>query len=192
MKTVLFVPGFQEDESSRDYQSTITAIQKKGYKVVFVPITWSRTTIKDWVKTLEVEYKKYDPKNTILAGFSFGAMTVFMSAVKKNPAELWLFSLSPYFAEDIQSIDMNPAWLKHIGKRRVTTFNALNFSELSQKIACKTLVFYGQQELDKWPEMNVRALDVQRSIKNNVYVAIPGVGHDVAHKKYISAIVETI
>jgi len=39
MKTVLFVPGFQEDESSRDYQSTITAIQKKGYKVVFVPIT---------------------------------------------------------------------------------------------------------------------------------------------------------
>src|ERR1035437_7799397 len=103
MKTVLFVPGYQEDMKSRDYASTIRAIESQGYEVKFVPINWKRTTIDQWVEELDAEYGKCDPKQTIIAGFSFGAMTAFVTATKRNPFELWLFSLSPYFVEDLES-----------------------------------------------------------------------------------------
>ena len=56
MKTVLFVPGFRENLKTRDYKSTIKAIEEKGYGVKFVPINWQKTVISDWVK---VEAKKY-------------------------------------------------------------------------------------------------------------------------------------
>src|ERR1700745_701040 len=102
MKTVLFVPGYQEDIKSRDYTSTVRTIEKQGYKVKFVPINWVRTTIDNWVDELEAVYSKHDPADTILAGFSFGAITAFVAAVKQNPFELWLFSLSGYFDEDVK------------------------------------------------------------------------------------------
>lgn len=117
MKTVLFVPGYQEDLTSRDYNATIKAIEKRGYKVEFVPIQWTRTTITNWVKELDKAYSNHDQSQTILAGFSYGAMTAFVSATKRNPSELWLFSLSPYFAEDLISKNMKQAWLNNIGQR---------------------------------------------------------------------------
>lgn len=99
MKTVLFVPGFKEDIESRDYKSTIKAIESSGYKVNFIPIEWSRTTIDDWLNELWAEYSKYNPKETILAGFSFGAVTAFVAAAKQNPSELWLFPYRPIFTK---------------------------------------------------------------------------------------------
>jgi len=192
MKTVLFVPGFREDQQTRDYKTTITAIEKKGYKVVFVPIQWKRTTIQDWVEELEKVYSKYDSMQTILAGFSYGAMTAFVAATHKNPSELWLFSLSPYFAEDLKSKNMKPIWLKQIGKRRVAAFSGLNFSLLSRSISCKTLLFTGQREIDKWPIIGERHRGAQQLLKNNKSVIISGAGHDVADAKYIEAIIENL
>ena len=94
MKTVLFVPGYPEDLDSREYAGTMRAIEKRGYIVVYVPIEWKRRTIDNWVQELENVYTKHDPRNTIFAGFSFGAMTAFTAAAKVNPSELWFFSLS--------------------------------------------------------------------------------------------------
>jgi len=192
MKTVLFVPGYQEDLNSRDYDATIKAIESKGYKIKFVPITWKRTTIDNWLEELETEYSKHDPKNTILAGFSFGAMTAFVAASRKNPSELWLCSLSSYFNEDNASPSQKKSWLTNLGHRRVSAFDALNFKELSSKIHCKTLLFYGQRELDKWPVMNERAIGAQKLLKNNLYLPVPDVGHDVADEKYILKIRQSI
>lgn len=188
MKTVLFVPGFKEDVKSRDYKSTIEAIEGSGYKVRFVPIQWDRTTIEDWLNELEAEYSKHDPKETILAGFSFGAMTAFVATARKNPAELWLFSLSPYFHEDIHSKNMKKSWLNHIGHRRVTAFDKLHFQELAKTIHCKTLIFAGQAELDKWPDMKYRTVSAKKLIRGSKLLTVDGIGHDVADKLYINAI----
>jgi len=156
MKTVLFVPGFTEDITTRDYAATIAAINKKGYEVVFVPIQWKRTAIQSWVDELEKIYSKHNAQQTVLAGFSYGAMTAFVAATRQNPSELWLFSLSPYFAEDLESKNMKPTWLKQIGKRRVADFSKLNFVPLAQSINCKTLLFVGGKEIDKWPIIGER------------------------------------
>lgn len=161
MKTVLFIPGYQEDLSSRDYKSTISEIEASGYMVKFVPIKWARTTIEDWVAETEAEYAKHNPEDTILAGFSFGAMTAFTVASRKNPSELWLFSLSGYFSEDIASKDMKKSWLNNLGHRRVAAFSKLDYKKLAAKIKCKVLLFTGQTEMDMWPTMKFRRMNLQ-------------------------------
>lgn len=192
MKTVLFVPGFKEDLKSRNYKSTIKAIKESGYNVKFVSIQWDRTTIDDWLVELESEYSKYNPKETILAGFSFGAMTAFTSATKQNPSELWLFSLSPYFNEDIHSVNMKKSWLNHIGHRRVSAFDKLNFQDLARRIKCKTLIFARKTEIDKWPDMRDRTFNAEKLINNSELFIIDGVGHDVSDRLYIDALKEAI
>jgi len=191
MKTVLFIPGFQEDLNDRDYASMITAIKKRGYKVEFITLNWLRTTIEQWVPEFEAIYAKYDPAQTILAGFSFGAVTAFMAAVHRNPAELWLFSLSPYFTEDLASREMKPAWLKEIGHRRVTAFDELSFKTLTPTISSKMLFFYGTEELKRWPNIDYRTKLV-RTLKNAKIIMAEGAGHDVGDPHYIDAIIKAI
>lgn len=192
MKTVLFIPGFKEDLKSRDYASTIQAIKASGYKVQFVPVRWARTTIDDWVQEVELEYSQHNPKETILAGFSFGAMTAFMAATKQNPSELWLLSLSPYFKEDIRHKGMKKSWLNHIGHRRVTAFDKLSFQELAKTVRCKTLIFVGKIELDKWPDMKRRAVNAEKFIDDSKLFIVQDVGHDVSDKRYIEVIKQAI
>lgn len=192
MKTVLFVPGYQEDLESRDYASTIEAISAAGYEVKFVPIKWARTTIESWVAELEVEYSKYKPENTILAGFSFGAMTAFVTASKRNPSELWLFSLSGYFEEDITSKAMKKSWLNNLGHRRVAAFSKLNYKNIASKIACKVLLFAGQIEIDIWPTMKYRTNEAPEYLANSKLTIIEKVGHDVADPIYIASVSKVI
>lgn len=191
MKTVLFVPGYGEDMTSRDYAGTIKAIKDKGYDVVLVPINWVRTTIYDWTAELDAIYESYDAKETILAGFSFGAVTAFLSAIRRNPAELWLFSLSPYFYEDIHSPTMKQIWLKEIGHRRVTAFETLYFERLLPSIHSKVIFFYGDLELPTWPDITYRT-PVMKQSRNSTLKMAKGAGHDVSHPNYIHAIEEVI
>lgn len=186
MKTVLFVPGFRESIDSRDYKSTLEAIKNKGYSVKFVPINWLRTTIEDWTKELDEEYRKHDPANTILAGFSYGSLTAFMSATKCNPAELWLFSLSPYFADDMPK--MKKSWLKEIGKHRAEVFGKLEFNELAKHIKCKTLIVVGEKEAKKYPLIGNRSTVASSEINNSHMTIVDGSDHDVTDKRYIAAI----
>ena len=188
MKTVLLVPGFHETMTSRDYAALIAAITAKGYSVRFVPIQWARTTIDGWVTQLERVYANYDPQHTVLAGFSFGAMAAFVAAARRNPAELWLFSFSPYFAEDLTSGHMKAAWLKQKGRRRVASFAKVSFVDLAPTVRCRTLLFVGQSELDDWPIMAERTNDAQKRLPRSSVVTIPGVGHNVTDPAYIAAI----
>ena len=137
-------------------------------------------------------YSKYDPENTVLAGFSYGAMTCLVAATQRNPSELWLFSLSPYFAEDIRSKNMNQSWLNNIGYRRVTVFNKLNFKDLADKINCKTLLFSGEIELSKWSVLQERVVLARTLLKNNIQTIVPSAGHDVSEPHDIKAIFKVI
>jgi pimeloyl-ACP methyl ester carboxylesterase len=139
---------------------------------------------------LDAEYSQHDPSNTILAGFSYGSLTAFMSATKRSPAELWLFSFSPYFAEDMQH--MKKSWLKEIGKRRVETFKKLKFGELAKKITCKTIIVVGEKEIKKYPLIGSRSTIASENIKNNQMMIVDGSDHDVTDKRYIATIQQLI
>lgn len=186
-KTVLFLPGFKDNLNSRNYEATINAIRDQGYEVTFVPITWWRTTFTDWAQEFDVIYQQYDPDRTILAGFSYGAMIALEAASIRPPQSLWLFSLSPYFAEDIPKIPVS--WLRSIGHRRVSAFSKLSFDNLAAKITCPTLLFYGEEES---PAVRSRAENSHELIKNSQLVVVPGVKHDVSNPAYIKAIIGQI
>ena len=190
MKTVLFVPGFRESIDSRDYKSTLDAIKSKGYLVKFIPIEWTRTTIEDWTKQLDEEYSKRDSADTILAGFSYGSLTAFMSATKRNPAELWLFSFSPYFADDMQK--MKKSWLKEIGKHRAEAFSKLEFTQLAKTITCKTLIVVGEKEIKKYPLIGNRSTIASKEIRNSHMTIADGSDHDVTDKRYTTTIKQLI
>lgn len=186
MMTVLFTPGFGENINSRDYKSVLRAIENNGYAVKFVPINWKRTVITDWVKQLEVEYRKYDAANVILAGFSYGSMTSFLAACERNPAQLWLFSFSPYFAEDIPKI--KKSWANIIGKRRIDAFNKLYFGELVKKIHCPTTIMIGQIEVEQFELLTERSRAAHKLIKGSKLMVVPHARHDVADVNYIEMI----
>jgi pimeloyl-ACP methyl ester carboxylesterase len=190
MKTVLFIPGFRESIKSRDYKSTLAAIESKGYQVQFVSINWARTTIEDWTKELNKEYSKHKPAETILAGFSYGSMTAFMAAVDKNPSELWLLSFSPYFSDDMPH--MKKYWLSNIGHRRADSFRKLNFNSLAKSIKCKTLIIVGEVEAAKYPLIDRRSKIAHQKIANSNLVVVEHADHDVSDKNYVAAIKEAI
>ena len=192
MKKVLFVPGFQENIQTRDYSKTIKAIEERGYKVEFIAINWRGTTIENWVNELNLVYSKYDPKEVVLAGFSYGAMTAFVTAAKRIPSELWLFSLSPYFSEDLKNLHTRLAWIKDVGIRRVLAFEKVKFRELYQAINCKVLLFAGSLELEKFPNLDERIKSAHSLISNSELILAAGVGHDVVDPKYIDSIVNNI
>ena len=191
MKTVLFIPGFQEDINSRDYSKTLSVIEKSGYNVKFVPIEWRRTTITDWTVQLNQAYLEHSQEDTILAGFSFGATTAFMSACARPPSQLWLFSLSPYFSEDLANPQFKGAWLRYIGKNREATFRALSFADLTKHITSKTIFFYGSTEIESWPTIDYRQKAIEGSSNMSV-VIVPGGEHDVTGEAYVSAISKAI
>ncbi|MEJ0072874.1 MAG: alpha/beta hydrolase [Candidatus Saccharibacteria bacterium] len=183
MKTALFVPGSGEGLQSRDYATVLKAIESKGYKVKFVPITWPRTTLDKWVAELMAVYDTYDAEDTILAGFSWGAMTAFVAATMRTPSELWLFSLSPYFAEDLPRLKRS--WLRQNGHRRVSAFHDVSFNKLAPKIACPVKLFAGENE----SETIMHRLDeASKRLKEASRTYAKGAGHEIDHPGYILAI----
>ena len=191
MKTVLFVPGFQENIDSREYRKTFATIERAGYHVQCVDINWKYTTIDQWSAELLEVYREYDPKETILAGFSFGATTALVVAAERNPHAVWLFSLSPYFSEDLTGGGVPASWLKIIGSRRQRAFCNIHFSALVQSINSKILFFYGTQELATWPNMHYRARMV-RKLPHAKEIIIQDGQHDVASAVYVAAIEKAI
>lgn len=191
MKTVLLTPGFKQNLHNRNYAATLQAIESSGYSTEFVPINWSRTTIEDWVKQLETRYAHYEPHDTILAGFSFGAMTALVAAAQRNPSELWLFSLSPYFAEDLTRYS-DAGLSKDMGIHRATSFRSLSFADLAKNIHCRTLLFIGDKEAERWPTLEERITNADGLLKNSRIITIPKGEHDVTSQGYIEAIAKTI
>jgi pimeloyl-ACP methyl ester carboxylesterase len=187
MKTVLFVPGFRDSATADEYDRLRVVIREQGYSVRLVPIRWSRTTIRHWVPELVQVLDEYDPAKTILAGYSYGAMTAFVTAAQRNPHQLWLCSLSPYFAEDLSHLD--PAWLKSIGVRRVKSFEQLPFEPLASTITCDTLIMVGQDEAG---QSFIRAQEAARLIPRSRLVVAPNSGHDATTKDYLRALGKAI
>lgn len=193
MKTVLFTPGFHSEEVYENYKGkpALELIKSLGYNLEFVPIKWQRTTVDDWTKRLREVYAKHKPANTILAGFSLGAITSLVVAAERQPNELWLFSLSPFFAEDLKF--QKRAYMERvIGKRREAAFSRLHFDKLASRITCPTLIMAGTEEMKRYPGIKRRSEATRGAIKGSRYVVIDGAEHAIASPPYLKAIKQNI
>jgi esterase/lipase len=183
MKAFL-IPGSGEDLNSRDYQAVLSAYKDAGYEPEFVAIDWKYKTIDHWAE--EVRRRLKDGiNNALLSGFSFGAMIALTVAAEMNPKSLLLFSVSPYFKEDMP---LDPRYVKWAGQRRIKAFERLSFNQLAEQIHCPTTIFLGDQEKRKYKDMWHRSNEARRRIKHSELVLVKSAGHDVGDRSYVAAI----
>ena|ERR1017187_1919598 len=182
MKAYL-IPGSGEDLKSRNYGLILDIYRQHGYEPEFLPITWKYRTISQWVEEIEHKLSKSDIQDSLLSGFSFGAMIALAVAAKTSPKTLLLFSLSPYFKEDMPLPHSHAVWT---GKRRVADFQKLSFDQLAQQIHCPTTFFLGSIEKEKYGDK--RSSEARGKINGSKLVIATGAGHDITHPGYQAAI----
>jgi hypothetical protein len=188
MKAFL-IPGNGEGLKSRNYQAVLDLYKELGYEPHFVPIEWRYKTIDSWVAQVQAHIPQKDLENSILSGFSFGSMIAFCVAARVNPKKLLLFSLSPYFKEDMP---LPLKWENWQGKRRMERFRQLSFNDLAPNIKCPTILFLGSVEKEKYQKSWERTQVAHRRIKGSRVVLSKDVAHNVEDPKYTAAIKEAL
>lgn len=178
------MPSFGNSSPS-PFTPVLSLMEQMGYRPTFIPTQWENTTIIDWRQQAERVYDRCQPDQTILAGFSFGAMTALAVAAKRNPAKLWLFSPSPYFAEDIPTLPAN--FIEFAGQYppRLDAFRQIYFEELALRIACPTLLVQGGNE----GEQIAHRIDETGRLIPGAYTYIAqDVTHNLLHPIYLATI----
>lgn len=189
-KTILFAPGFPESRSDRDYDSLLSELQKAGYEAKFVDIDWQDTTQEDWAKQIVKIYEKYDPEEVILAGFSFGAVAALMTALQRSPYQLWLFSLSPLFAEYYDY--WTPKNWKEIGERQRQICQKTSLKELLNSVKSPIVAFMGSEEPKRFPDIELVFDQVMSANPRNSGYVAAGAGHAVDRPNYISEVLKRV
>jgi alpha/beta superfamily hydrolase len=187
MKAYL-IPGWGEDLKDRNYKAVLDVYKQAGYQPEFVTVKWSYKDIHDWVEQVKSKIPKPELENSLLSGFSFGAMvSLILAAEYATPKKLILYSLSPYFAEDIPKL--KPSWIKGIGQRKTKIFKKLPMEPLAKKVKCPTSIFVGKSE---GPESEHRAREAHKIIKRSDLHVLEGVEHDVADPRYVLAMKDSL
>lgn len=179
------IPGSGEDLKSRNYQAVLNLYKQLGYQPEFVPIDWKYKTIDDWVEQVKQKISKIELENSLLSGFSFGSMVALAIAAEVNPKQLLLFSLSPYFKEDMP---LSSRYEKWAGKRKTENFKHFSFDKLASKIKCPTMLFVGSKEISKYEDTDHRSEEAKKRIKGSKLIVVEGIAHDVGDPKYVEAI----
>lgn len=183
MKAYL-IPGWGEDLKDRDYQAVLDVYKNAGYKAELISVDWNYKTIDDYVDEVRKKISKKDLRDSLLSGFSWGAMIALVLAAEyQSPKKLLLFSLSPYFAEDLPRL--KKSWIDGVGKARLKAFKNLPMEPLAKKVNCPTLIFAGTQE---GAELEHRVKEAHRLVTGSKLFMLDGVKHDVADRRYVEAL----
>lgn len=190
MTYVFIAPGNKQSLQTNGFKELVSIFRKAGYKTVFVPIKWKHANIHHWVKQYLDTVKKTKAKNFVFFGFSYGAMIALVAATKLKPQKLYLASLSPYFSEDIDSIPER--WRQFIGKKRVKAFREVKLNELAKSVRSKTILFMGEKEAKRYPQLKKRVEDTRRKIKRSKLFWIKDSEHDISNKNYLETVAKNI
>lgn len=188
-KIAFIIPGLSCPTENKEYQEIALYFKQKRIKPIFVEIDWKRNTHAQYVEQFRKQYGKYINKNNevYVLGFSFGAMIACISTPELKPKTQILCSLSPFFKEDMPMI--KKWWKDYHGKKRCEVFEKLSFDEISKKTKAKTFIIAGDKE---GIEVERRAKDAKRKIKNSELIILEGVKHDISDERYLKKIAEII
>lgn len=131
-KLIYIIPGWGETTKRKPYQKLKKLAEEKDYKVVFKNINWKEKLSS---QIFEVE------KNSIIFGFSLGAILAKLVAQENECEKLILASMTPlkYFKNKKYIPDL----IKVCGKDFVYDIN----NKLKSKtLAKKQITFYGELE----------------------------------------------
>lgn len=187
MKTVAFViPGYHHSPDRKIYTDIIDCFESKNIKTVPIKISWQYHTMLFWVDEFLKVFETNKGDRNIFLGFSYGAMISFIASTKVKVDIQILCSLSPYFAEDLESLPHR--WKK--GKRRIAEFEKIFAEDLTPKITADTYVFYGTQEGEQIKKRAHKTFELLTSPK--YLIPIKNSKHDIGNSDYLTAIEKVI
>ena len=182
MKIAFIVPGFGFSGKEKEYQKIAGFFKSKNIEPIVVRINWKRRTFFQYVEEARGQIASRSAKGDelYLLGFSFGAMITFVLSPELKCKKQILCSLSPYFEEDMPQI--KKWWRNMLGKKKTAEFEKLSFAEIAKKIDCQTIILYGNRE---GIEVERRANDAARKIRNSKLFVLDGVKHEIADERYL-------
>jgi pimeloyl-ACP methyl ester carboxylesterase len=189
-KRIFLIPGWGQKPTNKCFTWLINLLQKKGFEVIKVSIDWDYRVMTDYVADFKKQYIKYAGKNNYILGFSYGAVIAFVSATELKPKKIYLCSLSPHFKEDIKA--MKPWIKKLVGKRRIADAKTQSAIIIAKKLTTPSVIFYGEAEAEKFPQLIVRAKETVKYAKNVKIVVVKEAPHKIDHPEYMKAIIKEL
>lgn len=184
-KTIFIIPGFQESISQKQYRWMKPFFTKKGFKVKSYTPKWKYKVMSDYAVGFEEYYELHKTDKNYVLGFSFGAMIAFITATTLRPNKLLLCSLSPYFSEDLATLE--PSWEKFIGKRRLKDFRKFKARKIAQNLKAPTIIFLGEVEA-RFPQMKKRYTEIKKYAKQVKQILVKNAPHEIDYPEYVTAI----
>ena len=185
-KTIFIIPGFGQQVKDEYYNWLMRFVKKKGFVAKAVPIQWNRRVMSDYIQDFKEFYKKNKTNNDYFFGFSYGAVIAFSNATELKPKKIYLCSLSPDFNEDL--VYMEPWIKKLLGKNRIADIKLRSAREIAKKLSVPSLVFYGEVEGKKFPDLKKRCEETVKLAKNSKLVLVKDSPHDINNFNYVEAI----
>ncbi len=161
-------------------------LESKGFRVVKYDPQWIRRTNSDVAKDFLGFYEKHKTAKNFALGFSYGAVVALLTANLAGLDKLYLCSLSPDFKEDTKQMDKRMR--KEIGVRRLKDTESRSAKALAKALKMPAVIFYGEKEGQKYPELKKRAEETVKLAKKAKLVVIPDAPHKIDFPAYQSAI----
>ena len=186
-RNVLFlIPGFGQKTTDKYFAWLVKFLQTKGFRVIGVPIKWKGRTMSDYISDFNKFYNDKKSINNYLFGFSYGAVIAFATASELKPKKIYLSSLSPDFKEDVLKMK---TWVrKLVGKRRLLDLKKRSGKEIARKLSIPSVIFYGEKEAKKYPQLKIRCEETVKLAKNAKLVVVKEAPHDINNEQYMLAI----
>lgn len=184
-KTFFIVPGFTMKASGKPFRWLDLHLKKNGYNVIKFNPVWRRRTNAQVAAEFVKFYKKHKGKNNYVLGFSYGAIVTLLTANELMPKKIYLCSLSPEFKEDDKHLR---PWIESIGKRRYKEAMRTSARTLAKSLKIPAVIFWGEKEAEKYPELKIRAEETARLAKKAKLVRVKDAPHKIDFPSYQDAI----
>lgn len=190
MKRIAYIiPGLGESHTrQKGYDKIAKFFEAQGITPVHVEIDWHAkkpARFSYFTQQFLKQYKKPRGAQVYVLGFSFGAMTVFLSAAKTKPTAFVFCSLSPYFEEDLKNL--KPAWVKWF--RKSLEKSDYLFKESAKNISAPSHFIVGSEESESCLK---RARSARRAIPDSTLTIAKGAKHNISQKEYLAAVEKVI
>lgn len=185
-KTIFIIPGFKQKPRDKCFQWLENFLRQKGFNVVRISIIWDHHTMSDYVAEFKKQYNSHRTGNDYVLGFSYGAVVALISANELRPKKIYLCSLSSDFKEDIGA--MKPWIRKLVGKKRIGDMKKRSGREFAKNLAVPSVIFYGETEGKKYPQLKIRCEETAKYSKRSKLVIVDNAPHKIDYPAYTKAI----
>lgn len=172
-----------ESASSKRYKEIRDFSIKKGFEVIPIKVVWQKSMITDDFINQVLEQLPKNTKNDYILGFSIGAYITTIISKKKKFAGLILCDTSPYFKEYLKTLEFNK---KYFGENMWNNLKKYSFPKNVDLQAWFLLGLKSKPDYGYIINIMKKFPDLWKGKKKTIL--LKGVGHDISHKKYISAV----